>query len=736
MRKFNLAPQPRIRDLVSTMYMEKPKEKDFSWPWASKADEIFWVSRSAWSLVILARWQMKVRKKSVLNIWIPDYFCNAALEPLRRTGSKLHFYRINPDFSMKSKEMDDLDDNQKPDIFLLVHYFGIRNACPKSLNFSKSCGALLVEDAAHALRPMPGIGDLGDCVLYSPHKHIPIPDGAALVVRHNGPSDLESDSGALTLLSAVHKEFLLNNQSDHTNSIKWVLKRLVQKCGYKSRLLANETSDLASAAALGQIKPVMSNFSKRLLTLLVSRIEAHVISRQEKTAYWRAVFPSAIAKQAFSSPIHSYAPYFAAFEFTNAPNKSWDIADLARKGLFAMTWPDLPPEVLKCQDQHKHAIDMKKNRFFLPVHSSLKLSEIRNGVDRMSNENNNYEIKLACEADWASYTSPEYVNNLLQAWNYGTAKSEVSGWQVLRLIISDENGRAVAIIQAYEKKISVLGSLIRIPRGPTMLCSDQLSNYYSNYNLVISELIKYSKKANWRILQCSFDMPESSMAQSQLSALGFFRLKGTPWGSGLIDLELSEIELRDKLNKRWKRILKKTVKNEIIIKQVEINDKVIDEITSAYELAQNDKEFNGIDSILIRELANHKSHEWGFNIFTASKENEDGVLVYLGFRVCIRHGNTTTDLLVDVNNVGRDLDASSALYWHAILYAKSCGCKWFDLGGLNDATPKGIAEFKRGLNAKQYSLIGNWRFYRVPKLLHCILRFVHFRNSVSMRSLF
>jgi len=54
MQKFNLASQSRVRDLVACMYMANQKEKDFSWPWASNSDEIFWVSRTAWSLMILA----------------------------------------------------------------------------------------------------------------------------------------------------------------------------------------------------------------------------------------------------------------------------------------------------------------------------------------------------------------------------------------------------------------------------------------------------------------------------------------------------------------------------------------------------------------------------------------------------------------------------------------------------------------------------------------------------------
>ena len=66
---------------------------------------------------------------------------------------------------------------------------------------------------------------------------------------------------------------------------------------------------------------------------------------------------------------------------------------------------------------------------------------------------------------------------------------------------------------------------------------------------------------------------------------------------------------------------------------------------------------------------------------------------------------TPPDFLVDVNDLGRDLDASAALYWHAILFAKSSDVNGLTLG-LNDATPKGVAEFKRGLNA---TISINWR---------------------------
>ena len=39
--------------------------------------------------------------------------------------------------------------------------------------------------------PEGNIGKIGDLVLYSPHKHLPIPNGALLVIRDDGPAKLD-----------------------------------------------------------------------------------------------------------------------------------------------------------------------------------------------------------------------------------------------------------------------------------------------------------------------------------------------------------------------------------------------------------------------------------------------------------------------------------------------------------------------------------------------------------------
>lgn len=104
-----------------------------------------------------------------------------------------------------------------------------------------------------------------------------------------------------------------------------------------------------------------------------------------------------------------------------------------------------------------------------------------------------------------------------------------------------------------------------------------------------------------------------------------------------------------------------------------------------------------------------QSNQWTMNLFVAKKINENGFYNDIGYRLCIYQGYTALDFIVSTNNEGVAMEASSSLYWHAILHAKQNGCRWFDIGGLNKSTPKGIAEFKSGLNANPYRLVGEWR---------------------------
>jgi len=112
-------------------------------------------------------------------------------------------------------------------------------------------------------------------------------------------------------------------------------------------------------------------------------------------------------------------------------------------------------------------------------------------------------------------------------------------------------------------------------------------------------------------------------------------------------------------------------------------------------------------------MSEQADSDWGFNLFVAEEEESKKKNI-LGMLVMIRHGDTATYLIGLTDEKGRKLNANYALLWSAILHARKINCKWFDIGGLDETTPQGIAHFKKGLNSSLYSLTGEWVYFKFP----------------------
>ena len=81
----------------------------------------------------------------------------------------------------------------------------------------------------------------------------------------------------------------------------------------------------------------------------------------------------------------------------------------------------------------------------------------------------------------------------------------------------------------------------------------------------------------------------------------------------------------------------------------------------------------------------------------------------LGMLVSVLHGRTSTYFIGYTNRLRRKYNANYLLIWRALI-DKKFGSRWFDLGGLNSNTPKGIAHFKNGMNGNIYHNIP--KFYK------------------------
>jgi hypothetical protein len=184
-------PIPDLAGLAAFFFAGTRDDDGLARPWRQGEAGFVWYSRGAFALEALAAWWTRSRAGRAPSLWLPDYFCDQATGPARQAGARLVFYPLTESLEPSWEAAERLAAGTAPDLFVLVHFFGRAADAARARAFCRRFGALLVEDAAHVMLPVPPIGAAGDFVLYSPYKTLPVPDGGLLAVR---------DGAALTQL--------------------------------------------------------------------------------------------------------------------------------------------------------------------------------------------------------------------------------------------------------------------------------------------------------------------------------------------------------------------------------------------------------------------------------------------------------------------------------------------------------------------------------------------------------
>ncbi len=323
-----------------------------------------------------------------------------------------------------------------------------------------------------------------------------------------------------------------------------------------------------------------------------------------------------------------------------------------------------------------------------------------------------YSIKEVSYSEWQEHIHNCHKTNMPQFWQYGDAKTAVSKWKVYRLLVSNENGRPVGLVQVLSLKLPFFGGIARMNRGPMMI--GELENHKEFIN-VLSALLEEFKKRKWFFIQIAPEVNNLEKFSQFLNKCNLKRLSTIPYASGFVSLVHSENQLLMSLKKKWRYSLRKAQGSNINISKIEGSIENLEILLKRYNEFKEENEFTGISDSLILALSKQKkAKEWQFNIFIANTDASKSIESCCGILVSIRHGDTTTYFIGISGKVGRELQVNYLLLWESILHAKSIGCDWFDIGGLDESTPKGIAHFKNGLKSEPYSLIGEWRGFIFP----------------------
>jgi lipid II:glycine glycyltransferase (peptidoglycan interpeptide bridge formation enzyme) len=299
---------------------------------------------------------------------------------------------------------------------------------------------------------------------------------------------------------------------------------------------------------------------------------------------------------------------------------------------------------------------------------------------------------------------------MLQCWQYGEAKEKSENWKAIRVVVSQHN-LEIAIVQFLVKSIPFLGGVARMNRGPILIGDvDELKREGIILDIIHS-IINFSKERKWWVIQLAPELSNTERVSTSLSGFGFRHLPAPPYESGLFSLNETKEQLLMKFNGKWRNCLRKGLKLNVNIKKSSGDSVKLSDLLKVYSKFQEDKKFTGLSNKLLHSLANISSDEWQFTLFTAYADDEIETSNAIGMLVCIRHGDTATYTIGYTDEYGRKLQANYVLLWNAILHSKSLGCDWFDIGGLNETTPKGVAHFKKGINSDLYQLSGEWRMF-------------------------
>lgn len=714
MKVMTHAPLPDWRILTRSIFCAFGRTLDSAAVWVRDGDLAGWLSRSSWSLALIALWRKSKSGRGTLRVWLPAYFCNSSLVFLRECGAELVFYPLNDALAPDMSACKLLSQRGAVDIFLLVHYFGRPTPGAAAREFCALHGAWLVEDAAHVIRPVGKVGEWGDFVLYSPHKHLPIPDGALLVISKSGPSrfsDPLHDFGAPAAwadqLTNLSNRLGITSWRGAVTAAVWLLKRVLQATGAHFRRATGpqfaESDDRRIRVAPCMWPPAQTMLSRFLLRGLVSDIGRICRLRARNLQLWDYLLSCVpgLRSEMSDRPVNQeWVPYLGVYtvETTDAGQLyNW----LVSSRVPVSTWPDLPEEISEAAPDDGLAWKRRHQKLYLPVHQSLLAAEVMGALPDLKpsiSRAKDIEIRWdeLSEERWTNLLGGSGRTSLLQSWRYGEAK-RYQGWTPRRAVILSD-GRPVGFAQILQKRLFGIFLVARLNRGPVWL-PNATADHKTSFWHVFS---RYGSIFRGRLLFVAPEMELSGESIAILTSAGFRLSSSVAYQSAWIDLGKDLDALRLRLDGKWRNMLVAAEKAGLELVAGTSED-LFEWMLMKYADLVKEKGFQSLPIELFRTIRKDASKELPMTILQATKEGN----VVAGICI-IGHGESATYLIGWNGPEGRKTRANQFLLWNAIALLKQTGFKWLDLGGFDDELNPGIASFKLGLNGERYRLVGEF----------------------------
>lgn len=315
-------------------------------------------------------------------------------------------------------------------------------------------------------------------------------------------------------------------------------------------------------------------------------------------------------------------------------------------------------------------------------------------VGQLSSGDYHVEVDTVDRSAWSAIIQKFSDASIYQTWSYGAVRW---GEKNLSHLIVKKGATIVACAQITTVKAPAIhAGIAYLPAGPLWHVSGNGEDLEILQHIIHALRDEFVEKRRMHLRIMANKHPDCPEAVTTMLENAGFASSSLP-NSGrtfLIHLTPSLTDLRAAMQRQWRNNLKNAEKNELDV--IEGHDITLYEMFSEIYREMHARkrfaeyvyidEYKKIQGDLPEKLKMHV-------MVSRSKGNLCSALV------CSAVGDIAINLLAATSSydIENRLNSSHLLFWKMLEWAKSQGCTWYDLGGINPERNPGGYQFKKGL---------------------------------------
>lgn len=317
---------------------------------------------------------------------------------------------------------------------------------------------------------------------------------------------------------------------------------------------------------------------------------------------------------------------------------------------------------------------------------------------------------MACEVivdninreDWERYAGNFADYSIYQTWAYQEVRGDMDKENISRVIIKDELGQAVLMCQVRIKQVKLLGLRIGyVQWGPMIRTIDGQVKCSVKTLELLREAYVGTRVNVLRVVPNIYTHERGDSVTDMFHGGGFECVHSVvPYRTMMFPLDTSEKEMRSRLHRKWRSVLKKAEQRNIEIREGS-DDAYLATLDELYASAQKRKKFKGLDMQVFRRTQQLLLPWQKMNVVLAYQDGEPltaDVTSYLG--------DTATGIFQASSEKAFRCGASYLVWWRAFLAARRASMRRYDLGGVHPDDNPSVYQFKLRMGADEASHIG------------------------------